>query len=72
MNKKNTTYRIDKTRNKDTAQYIKDARKKLGLTQRAFAERVGTTRDNVAKYETMFAMPPGYIILKTETLLKNS
>jgi len=48
----------------NVAELIKNTRKKLGITQHEFAERVGSKRNNIAKYETGRAMPSGSFILK--------
>jgi len=49
---------------------IKDTRKRLGITQAAFAELLSSTRENVAKYETGRAMPPGDFALRVINLNK--
>ncbi len=60
-----------KFQNAQTATYIKAARAKLGLTQKALAERLGTYRANIAKYETGATMPPGNIILDIQYCIRN-
>jgi len=49
---------------------IVKTRKRLGITQAAFAELLGSTRENVAKYETGRAMPPGDFALRVINLNK--
>ena len=44
--------------------YVKSVRKALGLSQAAFAAKIGKGRDAVAKYENMRAIPPGDVLLK--------
>ena len=46
-----------------TAKLIKTVRKNLGLTQKELAGLLGTSRSNVANYETR-VIPPGDIMLR--------
>ena len=43
---------------------VKKVREALGLTQEAFARKIGKTRNDVAKYERGYAVPPGDVMLK--------
>jgi len=52
----------------NSANYIKSIRKSLGLTQKQLAEKTGSKRENIAKYETGKAMPPGDFILRLQQL----
>jgi len=54
----------------ETAKYIKDSRKELGLTQKQLAEIIDSKRSNIAKYETGRSMPPGDLVLRIQELLK--
>jgi transcriptional regulator with XRE-family HTH domain len=54
-----------------TAKLIISVRKKLGLTQKELAGLLGTSRSNIANYETR-VMPPGNIILRIIELQKVS
>jgi len=56
----------------NTSEYIKESRSTLGLTQKQLAEKIGTKRVNIAKYETGRSVPPGNLILEIEKLLKES
>ena len=47
----------------DTAKYIKDTRKRFGMTQEQFAKLFSIKRYNLAKYETGATIPPGTLIL---------
>ena len=47
----------------ETAKLIKDVRTRLGMTQKQFAAAIGTSRDNVANYETR-VIAPGDVILR--------
>jgi DNA-binding transcriptional regulator YiaG len=40
-----------------TAKLIKDVRSEMGLTQKEFAELLGTSRENIANYETRVVAP---------------
>ena len=53
-----------------TAKYIKEARTELGLTQKQLAEKIGSKRYNIAKYERNLTMPPGDVILNIQALLQ--
>lgn len=52
-----------------TQKFIKESRKKLNLTQKALAEKLGIQRYNIAKYETAKSVPPGDVVLKVIELL---
>lgn len=52
------------------SKYIKEIRQSLNLTQKIFAEKIGKTRGDIAKYETEKAIPPGDILLKIQALKK--
>lgn len=47
---------------------VKRIRTALGLTQEAFAKKIGKTRGDVAKYELGYAVPPGDVLLKIQEL----
>jgi len=49
---------------------MRDARRRLGLTQQELADRVGKKRDNIAKYETGASNAPGEVVIAVEKLLK--
>ena len=51
---------------------IKSERKKLGLTQQAFAKRLNTTRQNVTNWETGYNMPSVEMMLHISEVLKCS
>ena len=51
-----------------TANFVRRIRKRLGITQREFAQKIGKTRDAVANYETCRAIPPGDVVLKIQEL----
>jgi len=53
---------------KDIAIYIRRVRLELGLTQAQFAEKIGSNRNNIAKYEGRFTVPPGNVLLKIQDL----
>ena len=53
----------------ETAHFMKDARKKLKLTQHEMAARLGKNRDNIAKYETGATNTPGDVILRVRKLI---
>ena len=53
----------------ESSEYVKTARKTLGLTQQKLAEKLEIERYNLAKYETGKAMPSGDLILKIQELL---
>lgn len=55
-----------------TQNFIKNARTKLGLTQKELASRLDSKRDNIAKYETGRAIPPGDVILKIQELIEHA
>lgn len=50
------------------AEYIKQVRLNLKLTQRQFGEKIETKRHNIAKYETGRSVPPGDVLLKIQGL----
>ncbi|MBW2596737.1 MAG: helix-turn-helix domain-containing protein [Deltaproteobacteria bacterium] len=50
---------------------MRDARKKLRLTQSELAARLGKNRDNIAKYETGATNTPGDVILGVMQLIEN-
>ena len=52
----------------DTAKFVKDQRKSLGLTQTEFAGMLGVNRSAVANYETR-SMIPGDIMAKIYKLI---
>ena len=52
----------------DIAKYIKDLRKKLGMTQLELGEEINSNRDNIANYEVGRAIPPGDVLLKIQAL----
>jgi len=58
-------------KNKDTSHFMRDARKKLRLTQSELAARLGKNRDNIAKYETGATNTPGDVILGVMQLIEN-
>jgi DNA-binding transcriptional regulator YiaG len=49
-----------------TAKLIKDVRSEMGLTQKEFAELLGTSRENIANYETRVVAPGDVILLVLE------
>jgi len=57
-------------RDRPTAVWMRDARRRLGLTQQELADRVGKKRDNIAKYETGASNAPGEVVIAVEKLLK--
>lgn len=48
-----------------TFSYVKDLRKRLGLTQMQFADLLGIKRYNLAKYETS-TIVPGDVLLRMQ------
>lgn len=54
-----------------TAEFIKEARKRMGVTQEKFAEMIEKSRCDIANYETGRAIPPGDVILRIQEKLKN-
>jgi len=55
----------------ETAAFVKESRKTLKLTQEELAERIGSNRYNIAKYETGATTPPGPVILRIQKLLES-
>ena len=53
-----------------TAIFMRESRKKLRLTQRELAIRLGKNRDNIAKYETGATNTPGDVILRITELME--
>ena len=53
-----------------TSTFIKQARAQLKLTQMEFARLLNIKHYNLSKYELESAMPPGWIILKVQEILK--
>ena len=53
----------------ETQIFIKESRKKLGLTQTELAIKLSSNKFNISNYETGRATPPGDIILKIQELL---
>jgi len=51
-----------------TSEFIRKARKRLGITQNEFAKRIGKSRCDIANYETGRTIPPGNVILKIQEL----
>ena len=43
---------------------VKDARKRLKMTQDEFAKKLGINRANIASYETGRSEPPGSVMLR--------
>jgi len=54
-----------------TVKLFKSIRKQLGLTQKELAGLLGTSRSNVANYETR-VIPPGDIVLRIIELQKKA
>lgn len=52
----------------EIAEYIKDIRHKLGMTQEQFAQLLSSKRYNIANYETGRTIPPGNVLLKIQAL----
>ena len=58
----------------ETKIYIKKTRKKTGLSQRKFGQKLwpketlAKVGDRISKYETGAAMPPGQVILKIQII----
>jgi transcriptional regulator with XRE-family HTH domain len=50
------------------AEYIRNKRKELGLSQAALAERIGRNRAAIANYEAGRAIPPGDTLVKIQQL----
>ena len=48
----------------DTAKFIKESRKHLGLTQQELADLFKKDRSNVSFYESGKSTPPGNVVLK--------
>ena len=57
------------SKNKETASFMRKARKTLRLTQWEMAARLGKNRDNIAKYETGATNTPGDVILRVRELI---
>lgn len=55
----------------ETMALIRAVRKRAGLTQKVFAQKIGVSRDCVASYETGRSEPPGRVMLKIIGLLNN-
>ena len=53
----------------ETSTCIKHGRNQLGLTQKALAEKLGTSRFNISKWERGTTKTPGQFILKLQALL---
>jgi len=62
----NLTYQIDM---KSSNRFVRNARKKLGLTQAAFARELGVTLGSVARYERDGYRVPETVRLAIEGLL---
>lgn len=54
---------------KNISEYIRSCRRDLGYTQKKLAEKTGSNRGKIAKYETDRSMPPGEFILKLQDLM---
>jgi transcriptional regulator with XRE-family HTH domain len=54
---------------KHTMSFIKGARKRLGLSQEAFAGLVGVARYSVSDYETGRCQPSGALVLRIQQIL---
>ena len=52
----------------EIGQYIKRVRRLLGITQAELAKKLGKKRDNIAKYETNKAIPPGNVLLEIQKM----
>lgn len=62
------------TKKKDrsvTANFVKDSRRKLDLTQRELALRIGKKRTDIVKYERGITTPPGDVVLEIHRLVDN-
>ena len=51
-------------KNVKTAMFVRKARKKLGLTQRKFAEKIDKSRCDIANYETGRSIPKGVVVIR--------
>jgi len=56
--------------NKPVSEYVRGIRKRLNLTQLEFARLIDSKRNNIAKYETGKAIPPGDVILRIQQIAK--
>ena len=58
--------------NEHTAEFIKNARVELGLTQAQLAKKLGKGRSTIARYECSMIIPPGDIVLEIQQLLSDN
>lgn len=63
-----TPMQIDKEKNRQTAEFIRERREKLRLTQQQLGDYIGVPRYNIAKYESGATRPPGDVVLKIAEL----
>lgn len=55
---------LNKIKNQQTAEFIKERREKLRMTQQQLGDYIGVPRYNIAKYESGATKPPGDVVLK--------